>query len=135
MARHRPEVAVGAVVVRDGRLLLVLRGRGAGAGSWSLPGGRVEAGESLTAAVARELAEETGLKGNPGRLCGVAERTGDGWHYVILDYWVDAPHGEAVAGDDAAAVTWAGLADLDRLDLVPRLVEFLDEHGVLERLA
>jgi ADP-ribose pyrophosphatase YjhB (NUDIX family) len=134
MPTSRPEVAVGAVVVRDGKLLLVLRGRGPGTGRWSLPGGRVEAGESLADALARELAEETGLRGTTGPLCGVAERIGDGHHYVILDYCVDAPSGEAVAGDDARAVTWAGRGDLARLDLVPRLVEFLDDHGVLDRL-
>lgn len=134
MAANSPEVAVGAVVVRDGRLLLVRRGRGVGAGRWSLPGGRVQPGESLAAAVARELAEETGLRGSIGPLCGVAERIGHGWHYVILDYWVDAPRGEAVAGDDAADVAWADRAALDRLDLVAQLLEFLSAHGVLARL-
>lgn len=134
-AAARPEVAVGAVVVRDGKLLLVQRGRGAAVGQWSLPGGRVEAGEALAAAVARELYEETGLRGRVGELCGVAERAGEGWHYVILDYWVDAPSGEPVAGDDARDVRWAARGDLQRLDLVPRLVEFLDQRGVLDRLA
>lgn len=136
MGDPRPELAVGAVVVRDGALLLVRRGRGVGAGRWSLPGGRLERGETLAAAVARETREETGLAVVVGPLCGVAERRFDGAHYVILDYWCD-PVGEdaPVAGDDAAAVTWARLADLDRLDLVPLLPEFLAEHGVLERLA
>lgn len=134
MAANAPQVAVGAVVVRDWRLLLVRRGRGVATGQWSLPGGRVHPGELLADAVARELAEETGLAGQVGALCGIAERMGPGWHYVILDYWVDAPGGEPVAGDDAAAVAWAGRADLDRLDLVPRLLEFLDATGVLARL-
>jgi len=131
----RPVVAVGAVCVRGGRVLLVLRGRGPAAGAWALPGGRVEHGEELAAAVRRELAEETGLHGAVGPLCGVAERVFGGHHYVILDYWVDVPSGDAVAADDAHDVAWAGLSDLDRLPLVPRLVEFLTEHGVLDRLA
>jgi 8-oxo-dGTP diphosphatase len=130
----RPEVAAGAVCVRGGRLLLVRRGRGVGAGAWSLPGGRVEAGELLADATLRELREETGLDGTVEGLCGIAERIGPDHHYVIVDHWV-AASGEPVAGDDAAEVCWAGLGELRRLPLVDRLAEFLAEHGVLERLS
>lgn len=130
----RPEVAVGAVIVRDGRLLLILRGHGIGAGRWSLPGGRVEAGETLAVALAREIREETGLTASIGRLCGIAERISARAHYVIVDYWVSAD-GTPVAGDDAAAVMWADRATLGRLDVVDHLLEFLDEHDVLEHLA
>jgi 8-oxo-dGTP diphosphatase len=130
----RPEIAVGAVCVRDGRLLLVRRGRGVATGRWALPGGRVEAGEVLAEAVLRELAEETGLAGTLGTLCGIAERIGDGHHYVILDFWVEPAAGEATAGDDADAVMWAARSDLDRLDLAWRLTEFLADHGVIDRL-
>ena len=129
----RPEIAVGAVIVSDGRLLLVRRARGVGAGRWSLPGGRVEPGEPLATALAREIREETGLDAHIGPLCGVAERIGDQAHYVILDYWATVD-GTPVAGDDAAAVTWADRDELDRLDLVEHLVEFLDAHGVLSRI-
>lgn len=128
-------MAVGAVCVAEGRLLLVRRGRGVGIGQWSLPGGHVEHGESLAAAVVRELGEETGLSGRVTGLCGIAERVWGDAHYVILDYWVapDDP-GAAVAGDDATEVQWADRATLHGLALIPRLLEFLDEHGVLERL-
>jgi len=129
----RPEVAVGAVIVRDGRLLMIRRGRGVGAGRWSLPGGRVEAGETLTVALAREIREETGLTASVGRLCGIAERISTTAHYVILDFWASAD-GTPVAGDDAAAVLWADRDTLHRLDLVEHLLEFLDEHRVLEHL-
>lgn len=131
---RRPEVAVGAICVRDGRLLLVRRGRGTAAGRWAVPGGRVKAGESLAAAAVRELVEETGLEGRVAGLCGVAERCAGDHHYVILNHWVDVSDGEAVAGDDAAAVAWVTRRELEGLALVPRLVEFLDAHGVLERL-
>lgn len=130
----RPQLAVGAVCVREGRLLLVRRGHPPAAGAWSLPGGRVRAGETLHAAVLRELREETGLRGEVGPLCGVAERVGEGHHYVILDYWVRVAAGEPVAADDAAEVRWADRTDLDALEVVPLLHEFLAEHDVLDHL-
>jgi len=134
MSDKRPELAVGAVVIRDQRLLLIQRGRGVAVGQWSLPGGRVQYRETLQDAVARELFEETGLSGTTGELCGIVERHYGDHHYVILDYWVEAADGTPQAGDDAADVCWATLADLQQLDLVDGLWDFLDEHGVLAQL-
>ncbi|HEX6256710.1 MAG TPA: NUDIX domain-containing protein [Euzebyales bacterium] len=129
----QPEVAVGAVCVRDGRLLVVRRGRGVATGLWSLPGGRVEAGETLTDAVRRELREETGLTVAVGALCGIAERISEQTHYVIVDFWATA-EGAAVAGDDAADVAWVDRDGLSALALVDGLWDFLADHGVLSRL-
>lgn len=128
------EVAVGAVCVRAGRLLLVKRARGAGIGQWAVPGGRVEPSETLADAVRRELREETGLDGTVGPLCGIARRHAAGRRFLIFDYWVDVAPGDARAGDDADAVFWASRADLDRLGLVPLLREFLVDHGVVDQL-
>jgi ADP-ribose pyrophosphatase YjhB (NUDIX family) len=129
----RPEVAVGVVCVRDGHLLLVRRGRGVAVGRWSLPGGRVEPGETLEAAVRRELREETGLDVTVGRLCGIAERISERAHYVILDFWATAS-GVAAAGDDADDVAWVDRDGLAALGLVDGLWAFLDDHEVLDRL-
>ena len=131
----RPEVAVGGVAVRDGLLLLVRRGRGTGQGRWSLPGGRVEPGESLAEAVARELSEETGLTVQVGGLCGIAERRGADYHYVICNHWVTVPAGaQATAGDDAAAIAWVDRDELASIDAVPHLQQWLDAHGVMALL-
>ena len=129
----RPEVAVGAVVVRNRHLLLVRRGRGVSVGRWSLPGGRVESGELLADALRREMAEETGLDVRVGGLVGIAERISDQAHYVILDFWAETD-GTPVAGDDAAAVLWADSDVLRRLELVDGLLDFLSVHGVLAHL-
>ena len=127
----RPEICVGAVAVRDGCVLLVRRGRRPALGQWSVPGGRVEWGETLAGAVVREVAEETGLEVTCGELAGWVERIGEEHHYVIADFWVTAcGDGVPVAGDDAAEVRWVPLGDLDRLDLTSGLGDFLRSIGV-----
>jgi 8-oxo-dGTP diphosphatase len=132
-AAQGPQVCIGAVAVDNGRLLLIRRGHGPAAGKWSVPGGRVERGETLCEAVVRELREETGLEGLCEELIGWVERIGPDHHYVILDFGVrilEPAH--PVAGDDAAEVAWVPLDEVAQLDLVEGLAEFLHEHGVLE---
>jgi len=127
-----PVVAVGAVAVVDGALLLVRRARPPEAGSWSVPGGRVDAGETVRGAVVREVLEETGLTVGCGRFVGWAERLGPDGHFVILDFEVTgAGDGDPVPGSDAAAVAWVPLAEVATLALVEGLVDFLVGHGVL----
>lgn len=131
-----PQVAVGAIVVLDGSLLLVRRGRGPAAGEWSVPGGRVEPGELLAEAVVRELREETGLEGVCGRLVGIAERLDDDHHFVILDYEATVLDGaDPRAGDDAAEVAWVPLHLVAEQRLVEGLAEFLHEHGIIDTIA
>jgi 8-oxo-dGTP diphosphatase len=124
---------VGAVV-RDGagRLLLVRRGREPSAGLWSLPGGRVERGESDAEAVVRELREETGLRVTVGALVGRVERPGPGEvTYDIYDYAARVAGGLLAPGDDATDARWVSPAELRALPTSPGLVECLTRWQVI----
>lgn len=112
-------------VVHDGagRLLLVRRGRAPARGLWSLPGGRVETGESDTAAVVRELREETGLTVRPGVCLGTVTRA----QYRIVDYRCVPESGSLRPGDDVDDARWVNRATLDTLDRTGLLTENLTE--------
>jgi 8-oxo-dGTP diphosphatase len=128
----RPELCVGAIAVANDQILMVRRGRGPAQGTWSVPGGRVEPGETLVEAVVRELREETGLEAVCDGLIGWAERIGDGYHYVILDFAVTIMDpADPVAGDDAAEAAWVPLYEVADLSLAEGLAEFLHDHGIL----
>ena len=135
----RPEVCVGAIAVEDGSLLLVRRGHGPAAGTWSVPGGRVEAGETLAEAVVRELLEETGVEGVCDRLVGWVERISPEHHFVILDFAVTVLLGpdesDPIAGGDAAEAAWVPLSEVAHLTLADGLAEFLHEHGIVAVIA
>ena len=124
---------VSAIVTDgDGRLLLVKRGHAPEAGRWSLPGGRVNPGESDPQALVREVREETGLCVEPGRLVGAVERPAPGGAvFDIYDYAASASGGVLAAGDDAADARWVHPRDIDRLDLTSGLARSLAEWGVL----
>ena len=128
----RPELAVGAIVLHGGALLMVRRGRPPFDGAWSVPGGRVEGGESLGDAVVREVAEECGIEVRCGDFLGWVERMGADRHHVILDFWAHlVGPGELAAGDDASEARWVPLDAVPELDLVPGLLDFLRAHSVL----
>jgi len=132
MTAPRPTLAVGAVVVDHDRLLLIRRGRGPAAGTWSVPGGKVEPGEALIEAVTRELREETGLEGVCGPLLGWAERIDDEVHLVILDFEVTlVGDDQPTPGDDAAEATWVALHEVAERDLAEGLAEFLHDQGII----
>ena len=112
-----PKVAVGAFVFdRDGRVLLVERGRPPGVGLWTVPGGKVEPGETVAQAVSREVREETGLVVEIGALACVVEHMSEGYHYVILDY-LARPIGGTLA--PASDVREARFFDADGLTDLP----------------
>ncbi len=132
MTGGRPEICVGAIAIDGDRILLVRRGTGPGMGRWSLPGGRVEAGEAVAAAVVRELREETGLNGVCGPVVGWVEQMSVEHHFVILDFWVAIlDDGPPIAGSDADEAAWVDLASLDSVPLVDGLASFLAEHDVV----
>lgn len=132
----RPQLCVGAVALDGERLLLVRRGRGPAEGEWAVPGGRVEAGETMAEAVVREVREETGLEAVCGELVGWVERIDDRNHFVIFDFRAEVIEpGEPTAGDDAAEAAWVPLHDVADLRLVEGLAEFLHQHGVLQVIA
>lgn len=113
----------------DGRILLVQRRNEPGRGRWSVPGGRVEPGESDAQALVREMAEETGLTVEVGALVGTVVR-GD---FHIADYRCTAVGGTLRAGDDAADARWVDAAEFAALPLVEGLAETLGDWGVLPR--
>ena len=118
-----PLIGVGAVIVEDGRALLIRRGTPPLLGEWSLPGGVLECGESLREAVAREAHEETGLTVEVGEMLGVYERViraDDGrvrYHYVLIDFLCRRVAGEMKAGSDAADAEWFRREELPALKL------------------
>jgi len=122
-SERRPTVGVGAVVWRGERVLLIRRGKPPGEGAWSLPGGRQEWGETVEAALRREVREETELDLGPLTFVAVVDLLATGAdgavtrHYTLIDYTAEAAPGEAVAGDDAQAVGWFHPDELAALDL------------------
>lgn len=127
---------VGAIVHDErGRLLLIRRGKAPAVGSWSLPGGRVEDGESLTTAVAREVLEETGLDVDVEDYVGAVERPSpDGGTFLIRDFRARLRGDARVrAGDDASDVRWVGLAELENLPMATGVIEALREWDCLPR--
>jgi 8-oxo-dGTP diphosphatase len=127
---------VGAVVHdAAGRLLLIRRGHDPHRGLWSLPGGRIEGGESPEEAVVREVREETGLDVVPGRPVGRVTIPGDGVVFDVLDLACELsrPHAEPVPGDDATEALFADAAALAGLPCTPGLLETLRGWGALPR--
>lgn len=129
-----PSVGVGAVALTGGRILLVRRGKPPYEGRWTLPGGTLDFGEALQEALRREVLEETGLDARVGELAGIVEAIdpSGGYHFVILDYFVEVPPNEPVPGDDVTEAKWVPLPEVAGLEVTPRLIESLKRFGVLD---
>ena len=130
---ERPIVAVGAVIIDDERVLLIKRANEPSKGEWSLPGGAVEVGESLEAALAREVREETCLDITVGPVVEVLDRIRRDevdrvvYHYVIVDYLCCRHGGTATCGSDADEVRWAALDDLAVFRLAPSIMAVIEK--------
>jgi ADP-ribose pyrophosphatase YjhB (NUDIX family) len=127
-----PVVGVGGVVVRDGQVLLIRRGKEPLYGRWVVPGGTVELGETLEEALVREMAEETCLRVEPVEVLTVfdrIQREGERvvYHYVIVDFLCRWRSGEARAASDALDVAWASADELPGYDLPAKALEVVQD--------
>lgn len=119
-----PLVGVGAIIIENGRVLLVKRGHPPLMGEWSIPGGVLEVGEMLRDAAIREAREETGLVVQPGELLGVFDRVirENGrvrYHYVLIDFLCRRVSGDPCCGTDADEVHWFSPEEAAQLKLAP----------------
>lgn len=140
---ERPYVGIGAVIFRGGDVLLVQRSKPPKEGAWSLPGGAQKIGETAEEALAREIAEETGLDFTPTGFLevvdfierdGAKEEEGEvRHHYTLLDYWGVSDHGEITAGGDAADARWVPLADIDKYGMWEKTVEVIQMADALRQ--
>ena len=133
MEETHPIPSVGAVMIDDGRILLIQRERGAYAGMWAVPGGRQRRGETMQEAVRREVQEETGLIVEVGDSLWIGDildpADPPAYHYTVVDFAALAIGGELEAGDDAADARWVDLAEVRDLPLTPTMLELLTELG------
>ena len=133
-----PVPAVGALILREGEILLVKRGAEPGIGKWSVPGGSVEIGETLQDAVRREVLEETGLEVEVGALAGVTDlivRDSDTitWHYILLNYFAEITAGTPTAASDASECRWVRLSDIGNYEVTKTVIDRLKELGLLPK--
>jgi mutator protein MutT len=130
----QPVVGVGAIIIRNGEILIEKRKSEPGKGKWSVPGGLVELGENTTETVIREVKEETGLDVEKPELIDVVDniiRDENGeikYHFVIVDYFVKLKSGEAKASSDAEELRWVPLSEVEKYDLTKTFRTFLQKN-------
>ena len=144
----QPIVGVGGILFLEEQVLLVKRGREPARGQWSIPGGAVDTGETLTQAVIREMEEETGIQAEPMALVKILDRIfrdGQGrvtYHYVLVDFLCRHIGGEVRAGSDALDARFIPIGDLASLDIIPvtrgviyEAAQLLKNHQARDRTA
>jgi 8-oxo-dGTP diphosphatase len=119
-------VGVGVVIMDDDKILLVRRRNDPGRGLWAVPGGKVDRGETLVAAAAREVMEETGLEVEIQEVVWVGEHISEGRHIVLIDFMGTLLGGLLEAGDDASAVAWVALDEARGRPLTSTMYELID---------
>lgn len=130
----RPVLAVGAVVFKDDKVLMVQRGNAPAQGMWAVPGGCVKLGESIKQATEREIFEETGIVIKAGEQIysfEVIEHDDSGrlkFHYYVVDFECEYVGGEIKAGDDAADAAWISTEDLKTRNVNPRTLNLLSQR-------
>ncbi|RLI21545.1 hypothetical protein DRO54_03440 [Candidatus Bathyarchaeota archaeon] len=129
-----PMIGVGAIIIQNGKILIVRRGSEPGKGKWSVPGGLVELGETVEQTVVREVKEECGLDVEVDELIDVVDSmTFDEngklkYHFVILDFFVKIKGGELRPGNDAKGALWVPLEEVEKYDLTKTFREFLKRN-------
>ncbi len=128
-----PHIGVGAVVIKDEKVLLVKRGRPPSEGLWAIPGGRLQFGETLKQAAEREILEETGIvikATKPLFIFDVLDKDEAGnirYHYVIVDLGAEYVSGTVTAGDDASEARWLSPQELAVLPVSAKTSELLKD--------
>ncbi len=132
-----PKVGVGAIVLHEGKILLVKRGIAPGKGLWAIPGGTLQLGESMKACAARELLEETGITASIGECVYVfdlIERDETGrilFHFVVVDFAASYVSGEAEGADDAEEAGWFTPEELSSMSVSGNTMKVLKAIGFL----
>lgn len=134
MAQQPPKLGASACVWRSSRVLIVQRANPPFAGMWSLPGGRMEAGETLLQTANRELLEETGVKADLKQLSGVYNLSLEDGSYMIACYTGRWKSGNAVASDDVLTLRWVLTEELEGLDFTPNTRDAITRSKILLRL-